>query len=65
VQFEFGDGVFGGWYEEGTVTALRSPGLFEITLDETIELPDWLGGGWCRVVEREPSEVYVVEAQRG
>lgn len=45
-----------GWGEEGEITGFRD-GLVEVTLDETIELPGYLGGGWLRVTDREPCEI--------
>lgn len=47
------------WSEEGTVTA-ESEGLLTIVLDETLELPDHIGGGWCCEVQRETAEVEVI-----
>jgi hypothetical protein len=64
VAFDFGDGSPGGWREDGTVAGYEENRLV-IALDETIELPDWLGGGWCCEVEREADEVYDVRPQNG
>ena len=60
VLIEFGTGAPGCWTEYGTVTGYVKKRLV-IALDETAELPDWLGGGWCCEVERERDEVDVVE----
>lgn len=46
------------WAEEGVVLGVVG-NLVEIELDETVELPDHLGGGWCRFVQRERNEIEV------
>jgi hypothetical protein len=41
-----------GWSEPATVTA-RDGHMATVQLDETIEVPGHLGGGWMLIVDRE------------
>lgn len=41
-----------GWFELATVTAVNPP-MATVQLDEMIDVPARLGGGWMLVVDRE------------